>query len=204
MQDQDDSLPEEFLARLRDIEQSYLTQTDPILQSGFGGGPARWRQERGIILEAVGESGDFLDIGCANGYLLECLVQWAAERNIALTPYGVDYGPELIQLARNRLPQHASHFWVANAWSWAPPRKFRYVYTLHDYVPHHLLAEYARRLLARCVAPRGALIIGAYGSYSRREPARDLARELRERGFAIAGSAACGPLPATRIAWIQT
>ena len=104
---------------------------------------------------------------------------------------------------RERLPQYAANFWAANAWDWMPPRKFRYVYTLHDCVPEHLLGEYLRRLLARCVEDEGTLIVGAYGSHSRQEPARDVAADLREHGFTVAGSASHGEFPVTRIAWTR-
>ena len=83
-------LPVAFLHRLRALEGSYLRETDPIRQSGFGGGPERWRTERALVLDAVPDDGDFLDVGCANGYLLECLVQWGDEQHVRLTPYGVD------------------------------------------------------------------------------------------------------------------
>ena len=198
-----DTLPEEFISELRELEESYLSVSDPIQQSGFGGSAERWRKERGVILEAVDGDGDFLDIGCANGYLLECLVGWAEERRILLTPYGVDIGPRLVELAKQRLPQHAANFWVANAWDWRPPHKFRYVYTLYDCVPAGFFRAYVGRLLERYVAKNGRLIIGAYGSYSRNEPARDVADDLRSFGFAVAGNASVGPLPATRIAWVK-
>jgi SAM-dependent methyltransferase len=200
------SLPEGFIQRLLELEDSYLTAEDPIRQSGYGGGEVRWREERELILEPVDRDGDFLDVGCANGYLLECLVQWAKERGTALTPYGVDIGPRLIELATRRLPEYASHFWIANAWSWRPPRRFRYVYTLRDCVPEHLLGEYIARLLARCVEDDGTFIIGAYGSLSRDDPARDLARDLAELGFTVAGSAVRlrGSFPLTHIAWIRS
>ena len=198
-----DTLPEEFISELRELEKSYLSVSDPIQQSGFGGGAERWRKERGVILEAVDGDGDFLDIGCANGYLLECLVGWAEERGILLTPYGVDIGPRLIERAKQRLPQHAADFWVANAWDWRPPRKFRYVYTLYDCVPARFFRAYVRRLVERYVAKSGTLIIGAYGSYSRNEPARDVADDLRSFGFAVAGNASVGPPLATRIAWVK-
>ena len=87
-----DSLPEEFMAYIRDLERHYLMNEDPIKQSGFYGGAERWRQERGSIVEAVDRDGDFLDAACANGYLLECLVDWAREKGIALTPYGLIIG----------------------------------------------------------------------------------------------------------------
>ena len=202
MRSEEDRLPEEFLQQLRELEQAYLSTDDPIRQSGFLAGPERWRRERSIILEAVEGDGDFLDVGCANGYLLECLLEWARERGVALTPFGVDQGAGLIELARQRLPDYVDHFWVANAWSWRPPRKFRYVYTLHDCVPAELSGNYVDRLLARYVEPDGRLIVGAYGSYSQNQPARDVAAELAKAGHEVAGCASCGDLPATRIAWV--
>ena len=65
------------MRRQRALEDAYLRSDDPIRQSGFGGGAERWRAERSPILEAVDGDGDLLDIGCANGYLAECLVEWA-------------------------------------------------------------------------------------------------------------------------------
>jgi hypothetical protein len=196
-------LPVAFLDRLRELEGSYLRETDPVRQSGFGGGHERWRTERALVLDAVPDDGDFLDIGCANGYLLWCLVQWGREQHVRLTPYGVDCGAQLIALATQRLPQYASHFWIANAWEWIPPRQFRYVYSLYDCVPVELLPEYIRRLLTRYVEPGGTLIIGAYGSYSKQEAARDIAQDLAAAGFRVAGSSSRGELPVSRVAWIQ-
>jgi len=205
MNTDDQAIPEEFTEHLRGLERSYLVHNDPIMQSGYFGGAARWRREREIVLAAVEQDGDLLDVGCANGYLLECLVQWARDKGIALTPYGLDIGARLIELARRKLPAYADHFWVGEAWTWQPPRTFRYVYTLHDCVPGEFLREYARRLLSRCVSEGGRLIIGAYGSESRNEPARDIASALRESGFAVAGSASVSHqnLPVTRIAWLD-
>lgn len=163
-------LPQDFLAQVASLEPTYLLHDDPIRQSGFGGGAERWRAERGSILEAVTGDGDFLDIGCANGHLAECLVVWASERGIQLTPHGIDLGPRLIAEARRRLPQFAANFHVANGWDWRPGRPFRYVYTLSDCVPPEMLGEYAGRLLDRLVEPHGRLIVGSYGSRSRATP----------------------------------
>jgi SAM-dependent methyltransferase len=196
-------LPAEFLDRLRALERSYVRETDPVRQSGFGGGHARWRTERELVLDAVTGDGDFLDIGCANGYLLECLVQWGHERHVRLTPYGVDCGAQLIALAKQRLPQYPSNFWVANAWEWIPPRQFRYVYSLYDCVPLELLPEYIRRLVTRYVEMGGTLIIGVYGSYSKQEAARDIATDIATVGFRVAGSSSRGALPVARVAWIR-
>jgi len=199
----DNKLPVAFLAHLRNLEETYLRETDPVRQSGFGGGHERWRTERELILDAVAGEGDFLDVGCANGYLLECLVQWGQERHVRLTPYGVDCGAHLIALAQQRLPQYTAHFWVANAWEWTPPRQFRYVYSLFDCVPEALLPAYIRRLFARYVQMDGTLIIGAYGSSSRHEAARDIATDIEVAGFRVAGSASRGALPLARVAWIN-
>jgi len=154
-------LPPDFVAAVRDLETSYLQTDDPILQSGFGGGAKRWREEREPILEAISEEGTLLDVGCANGYLLECLVGWGQERGLKLTPYGVDLSPRLIALARERLPAFARHFFVANAWDWHPPRRFRYVYALSDCVPEDYLEAFVERLLSRVVEPGGPLFSAA-------------------------------------------
>jgi SAM-dependent methyltransferase len=196
------ALPAAFLNRLRALEARYVRETDPVRQSGFGGGHARWRTERELILDAVPDSGDFLDVGCANGYLLECLVQWGHTRQVRLTPYGVDYSAALIALAQQRLPPYASHFWVANAWEWAAPRTFRYVYSVYDCVPVALLPEYIRRLVRRAVEPGGTLIIGAYGSSSKQQAARDIAQDIAAAGFRVAGSSSRGALPVARVAWM--
>jgi SAM-dependent methyltransferase len=111
----DDSLPAAFLADLLATADAYFGQSDPIRQSGFGGGAERWRAEREPILDAITRSGSFIDIGCANGYLLECLVLWGRERGLALDPHGLDYSPQLIELARTRLPHWTDHFFVGMA-----------------------------------------------------------------------------------------
>ena len=205
MNTDDDMIADEFMEQIRGLERHYLVHDDPIMQSGYFGGAERWRREREIVLAAVERDGDLLDVGCANGYLLECLVQWAGDKGIGLTPYGVDIGARLIEEARRRLPAHADHFWVGDAWTWQPPRSFQYVYTLHDCVPSELLGQYARRLLSGYVSDGGRLIIGAYGSGSRNDPAVDVASALEQSGLAVAGAESVlhRNLPITRIAWID-
>lgn len=196
-------LPARFLRELAELEESYLRQIDPIEQSGFSGGPERWRAEREPILDAIPIDGDLLDIGCANGYLLECLVGWGRERGVALTPYGLDQGRRLVELARRRQPHLADHFFVGNAWDWEPPRRFHYVYTLLDQVPPEYLAPYLRGLLARVVAPGGRLIVGDYGSRSRGIPARNVAAVLRSNGIVVSSAAEGGDDRIVRFAWVE-
>ena len=181
------ALPPQFLRELEALESSYLASNDPIRQSGFGGGVQRWRSEREPILDAIDGDGDILDIGCANGYLLECLVTWGRERGVSLVPHGLDQGLRLIELAKRRLPEFASNFYVGNAWDWNPPHRFQYVYTLLS-VPPDYLEDHLRRLHADFVARGGSLIVGAYGSRSRGLPATDVAEALVAAGLTVAGS----------------
>lgn len=196
-------LPAEFLERVRRLETAYCSESDPIRQSGYAGGPARWRAEREPILDAVRDDGDLLDVGCANGYLLECLVRWGAERGHRLTPHGVDIGPRLIGLARARLPAFAANFHVADAWAWQPPRRYRYVYALYDCVPESHFGEYCHRLVGRAVEPGGRLIVGAYGSRSRHLDPPDLGDWLRQLGFTCAGTSCGGKPVVSCFAWVD-
>ena len=195
------ALPGEFLRYLDVLENAYLSESDPIRGSGFAGGPERWRREREPLLDAVGGDGDLLDVGCANGYLLECLVEWARERGCELVPYGVDNGARLIERARTRLPHWASHFYVGNAWDWRPPRRFHYVYTLYDCVPQSHLDRYLRRLANDVVAPAGRLIVGAYGSRSRGHAPFDVRGGLERAGFRVDGESSGGEPPIALFAW---
>jgi len=197
------SLPAGFLERARSLEAAYLCSGDPILQSGFGGGLERWRQEREPVLDAVESSGDLLDIGCANGYLLHCLREWGRERGLELTPHGIDIGPALIAQARLWHPGFEAHFHIANAWDWRPERRYRYVYSLYDCVPEEMLTEYARRLLDRVVEPGGRLIMGAYGSRSAGTLPFPLAERLSGAGFAVAGQSTGGDPPLAAFVWLN-
>ena len=196
-------LPPAFLAHLAALEATYLRESDPIKQSGFSGGPERWRAERAPILDAIPTSGDLLDIGCANGHLLECLLEWGSERALAITPFGIDYSAGLIALARERLPHFSDHFWVANAWGWTAPRHFQYVYSVFDCVPHAALGAFAEQLMDNVVAPGGRLILGAYGSRSRREPPAPVDAMLTDLGYEVAGSTQAGNPETARFAWID-
>lgn len=199
----DDRLPETFLQELTHLEHVYLQSSDPIEQSGFHGGPVRWRAEREPILDAIDADGDLLDVGCANGYLLECLVQWGRERGLTLTPYGLDHGRQLVELARHRQPQIADHFFVGNAWYWVPPKRFHYVYTLLDQVPPDYLKPYLHRLLTQIVAPGGRLIAGDYGSRSREVHPRDVVKIIEASGLRVTGETQGGNDGITRFAWID-
>ncbi len=201
-------LPEEFLAHVRALESQYLASDDPLLQSGFDGGTTRWKEERGPIVEAVDRDGTFMDVGCANGYLLESVCAWATlEKRWHLVPYGVDMNAGLVTEAMKRWPGVADHFWVANAWEFTPPVKFDFVYSLADCVPESFLAPYVARLLDRCVKPGGRLIVGHYGSKLKGVDPLDIGEVLDDFGFPVAGTMQGGRMrdhdgPVTRFAWL--
>ena len=78
-----------------------------------------------------------------------------------------------------------------------------YSYSLDDCTPAELLPAYIRRLLTRYVETGRTLIMGAYGSYSKQEAARDIATDTAAAGFRVAGSSSRGALPVSRVAWIR-
>jgi SAM-dependent methyltransferase len=183
---------DDWTARMRArLEPAYLSSSEPWKQSGFSGPEARWVALRKPIADCVDRSGSFLDIGCANGYLLECLRGWC---DFSLELHGVDVSEKLIELARARVPD--GEFTVADALSWTPPRRLDFVRTELVYVPADREAEYLRRLLREFVAPGGAVLVANYleGADDVRErilpgahPTIDLLARLAELGFSPSG-----------------
>ncbi len=174
------------------LESAYLSHEEPWRQSGMSGPEDRWVSLRKPIADCIDRPGSFLDIGCANGYLLECCVRWAAERGISLEPYGLDISGELVALARTRLPQWADRFWVGNAYEWKPPIRFDFVRTELVYVPAEHEREYIMHLLADFLEPEGRLIVANYaedmpnpqqGLMPGNHPTRKLLDRLAELGF---------------------
>lgn len=192
---------EEELARwfdnVRDVlENAYTSHSEPWRGSGMSGPEERWVALRKPVADCIDRSGSFLDIGCANGYLLECLLQWTAERGLGIDPYGLELSARLLELAKERLPQYAGHFYLGNAFEWAPPRKFDFVRTELVYVPGPYERQFVERLLERCVAPGGMLLVANYseghpnpekGLLPGSEPTRFLLERLAALGIQVAG-----------------
>ena len=108
--------------------------------------------------------GDFMDIGCANGLLLESIQGWT---RFDVRPHGIDFIEELVDLARSRFPGCEAHFEVANAFHWQPQHTYDFVRTELVYVPAEDRAAYVERLIEHAVAPGGRLIVCVYGGTHR-------------------------------------
>ena len=183
------SLDDESFYRdgLRLMEASYLRERTPQGGSGFGGTAAQWRSSRGQICQAIDRDGGFLDVGCANGHLMESVAAWCAERGFHVKPYGLDLSAGLVAEARRRLPRWADRIWVGNALDWVAPggRRFDFVHTLLDLVPEPRVGEMLAHQLDRLVAPGGRLLVSNYvpADQHSRHPAAVLGR----LGFGVDG-----------------
>lgn len=166
------------------ITPSYLAGDNPRRQSGHSGDEARWKRARGLIVDAFNKEGTFLDVGCANGYLMKSIQRWSQEKNYNIEPYGVDISPELAALARERLPHWAERFHTGNALYWKPTVQFDYVRTGLDYVPQRRHKDFIQHLLNSAVLPGGRLIVGTYNEEKELKLNED---HLTGLGFTING-----------------
>jgi SAM-dependent methyltransferase len=148
----------------RQLGPSYLRAVTPEGQSGFGGSAHEWRAARQPIADAIEHDGTFLDVGCANGLLMESVVRWCAERGVTVEPYGVDLVPELVDLARRRLPQWQDRLWAGNAVDWTHPEGLRFdvVRIGLAAVPGHHRRALVAHHLEHTVARGGRLVVTHY------------------------------------------
>ena len=180
------------------VAEYYLADpSNPYQQSGRSSGPTRWEETRRILLKAIHRDGDFLDVGCANGLLLESLVEWAGQEGLVIRPHGVDFVEPLIDFARARFPQHRDSFHVANAFYWSPPRQYDFVRTNLEYVPP---ADWFRLISTSmdALTPTGRLILCHYRNAD--EPRVDVAAVANSAGYTVIGWT---EVTGTMIAWLD-
>jgi SAM-dependent methyltransferase len=158
-----------------DFDRAYLAGANAREQSGFHGSAERWEAARRPIVEAIESDGTFLDVGCANGLLLESVVAWSP---FEVEPYGIDFAPGLVELARTRLPQWADRIWHADVASWEPPFRFDFVHARLDLGSFDAVVGLARRA-----------IFSSDGSFRRPDSPRAerVADVLRAHGLTVAG-----------------
>ena len=194
----DEKLTTWFLTVKKTLEDAYLAHKEPWRQSGMSGPMERWTTLRKPVTDCVDRSGSFLDIGCANGFLLECCIRWTAERNIRIEPYGLDISEKLIELAKQRLPQYRDNFFTGNAFTWLPPMRFDFVRTELVYVPAELEKQYISFLLRNHLNPGGKLLVANYGEgmtsaeikkgiIAGSHVTSEILPRLKELGFTLAG-----------------
>lgn len=186
----DDRDLESWFAANKDLlETAYIAGIHPWQQSGVGLHTTRggdyWEALRRPIADCIPRDGSFLDVGCANGYLLECMLFWTHERGLVIDPFGLDFSEKLVALARERLPKHADHIFLGNAWDWPPPRQFDFVHTLLDYVPDELQEAFIHRQLERYVQPGGYLLVAEYRGRHTGVPEKRIDEKIEQWGFPI-------------------
>jgi hypothetical protein len=146
-----------------------------------------WRAKRQHLAIPMDRDGTWLDVGCANGFLMATLPSWCAERGVTIDPYGLELLPKVAELARTSHPDLAERVWTGSVMKWSPPRRFTYITALEDQVPPNRLGGLVARLLAEFVEPGGRVIISAYTDPG--DVPRDLFDDL----------AGCGHPPTGRI-----
>jgi hypothetical protein len=167
------------------LETAYTVASTPWQQSGKSGTFEEWTHLRLPNVAAVNRPGCYLDIGCANGYLLECLLAWTKLKGIKIVPYGLDYSETLVELAQKRLPLYAANMYVGNAFYWRPPHRFDYVRTELVYVPRNYQRIFIDRLMAEFLEEKGKLILSDYRN-RRGDLTRDwIEDDLRQWGYEI-------------------
>jgi SAM-dependent methyltransferase len=174
-----------FSSLQHELYDTYLQHDEPWKQSGFSGPEERWVACRKPIADCIDKSGSFLDIGCANGYLLECILKWTAARNLNITPYGLDLSEKLVELAKQRLPEYKQNIYTGNGWLWHNPVRFDFVRTEIVYVPEHLQMRYIERIIGTYLKDRGKLLLAEYRSS--KDPVNKpwLDRTVEQWGFEI-------------------
>ncbi len=185
------------------VEPAYLAATTAQMQSGHSGDAAAWEYSRRLVMDAVDRGGSFLDIGCANGLLMESVASWAAEDGLEIAPYGIDISEGLTHLARDRCPQWADRIWTGNAASWRPVRRFDYVRTGLEYVPDRSRPAFVEHLLT-FLEPGGRLIIGKHNEETDRD---DLAAAVESWGHPVAGRSTRAhrhPALSYKVFWIDS
>ncbi len=206
--------PDDYYERVRALlEDSYVAadeRRDVLGGSGSSGDMTSWEAKRRVIARAFDRDGTWLDVGCANGLLMETLTAWVAEDGHRIEPYGLDLSDRIADRARKRLPHWASRIWSGNVMTFEPSMRFDYVTALADAVPPESRAMLLERLARLYLKPGGRLILSCYrpGAFMLGRPALEAesaAEILRAGGFEPAGGTeARDPMTGAakvRVAW---
>lgn len=165
----------------RDLVDAYLATDDPHRGSGKSGGAVDWRWSRELLLDAVPyEPAHILDVGAANGLLVQSLAQWAEERGQRVVVHGLEISERLTHVARRRVPEAAERLHVGDVLTWVPPRRYDLVHLGLDYVPSGSRRALLDRVFADLLTPGGRIVLRAARAGG---PDPDPVAELRGLGF---------------------
>jgi SAM-dependent methyltransferase len=105
------------------------------------------------LVELLRPAGDVLEIACGTGMWTGKLLDWAESVT------AVDSAPEMIEIARARLPAMGVEFVVADVFGWVPPRRFDTIFFAFwlSHVPGSAFEQFWS-LLRSCVVDGGRVI----------------------------------------------
>lgn len=156
-----------------------------ISEANSGGDYDHWKSIRHFITEAIHKNGTFLDVGCANGFLMRCLLDWSEH---AVTPFGIDNRPDAITLAKKLLPDHADNFQcmsgddLNNHETLNLPRRYDFVYRNYWRRGDVDSAEHINDIVADLlehIHSDGRLILGVYWGSSHSEDSEEYKNSLK-------------------------
>jgi len=94
---------------------AYLGAETPEGGSGHSGTPDDWDYSRCVVGTALDRDGTFLDVGCANGLLVESVSRWAAAKRLALEEKVASWG---FRVAGRAERAHRLEPWLASRVFW--------------------------------------------------------------------------------------
>lgn len=152
----------EWFKRNKDYFTShYLSSDNPRGQSGHSGDEERYYYSHSTLLSVIDRSGTLLDVGCANGYLMESMDRWFRGTGYDVAFYGLDISEGMLDLAKQRLPQWSDRFFLGNGLDYRPEVKYDMVMTKElSYVPPHRQKEFFENMYHHMLKDGGRLILG--------------------------------------------
>lgn len=146
--------------------------------SGFLGNYLEWEQARGLYLKLIEKPGKILDLGCANGFLLDFIIK---SKKFNLIPFGVDLNEDLIKIAKELFPKYSANFVTQDINDFKSEEKFDYILA---YFPFFKKKDFLKRLYSM-LKNGGRIIIALYDEKANEF---DIFEEnIKETGFLPSG-----------------
>ncbi len=158
----------------------------------------QWTKIRSFISKSINKGGKFLDIGCANGFLLRCLQEWC---DYKIEPYGIDKSRDSIKQAKELFPLQRKNFIVKDLFKLPKsgleevsrlglPTKYDFIYwNVWDTIKFVNQKEVdAVKKMLEAVSANGRLVFGFYNN-DNKQNMEDMKKikKLEEKGFNFSG-----------------